>query len=126
MLGLPTLYMQTLGEFRSVYDGTLVTTFITARLQNLLAYLLIYHASELSTKYLAFLLLPDFPSKRLPKTPKTIPAPKFPTADEYLHVETETVHRQIDSTYSLDNTGFAPGRMGLASVASTTLLTFSS
>jgi len=61
VLGLPTLYMQTLGEFRSVYDGTLVTTFITARLQNLLAYLLIYHASELSTKYLAFLLLPDSP-----------------------------------------------------------------
>jgi len=54
--------MQMRGEFRSVYDGTLVTIFIKARLQNLLAYLLIYHASYLSPKYLSFLLLPDSPN----------------------------------------------------------------
>lgn len=56
---MPSLYMQILGVFRSVYVGTLVTNFIKARLQTQLAYLLVHRATYLSPQQLTFLHLPD-------------------------------------------------------------------
>lgn len=55
----PTLHIQLLGEFRLEYDGILVTTINTARLQSLLAYLALHRDVPQSRQHLAFVFWPD-------------------------------------------------------------------
>lgn len=55
----PALDIRLLGDFRLVYDDRPVTTVNTARLQSLLAYLVLHRHSPQARSHLAFLLWPD-------------------------------------------------------------------
>jgi DNA-binding SARP family transcriptional activator len=51
--------MQLLGDFRLVYGNELVTSVGTARLQALLAFLVLHRDTPQSRQHLAFLFWPD-------------------------------------------------------------------
>jgi DNA-binding SARP family transcriptional activator len=53
------LHIHLLGDFRLDYDGTVLTTVNTVRLQSLLAYLVLHRHTPQSRSHLAFLLWPD-------------------------------------------------------------------
>ena len=55
----PALRVQLLGEFQLAYQGTALTNFHSARLQALLAYLLLHRASPQPRQRIAFQLWPD-------------------------------------------------------------------
>ncbi len=61
---MKVLHMRLLGEFSLVYDDRPVTTVNTARLQSLLAYLILHHARRLRRSVLAALIAPDVPESR--------------------------------------------------------------
>jgi DNA-binding SARP family transcriptional activator len=56
---LPVLRIQLLGGFQLAYRDNALTASITARLQSLLAYLLLHADQPQSRQHLAFLLWPD-------------------------------------------------------------------
>lgn len=55
----PVLHIQLLGGFQLAYRGNTLTSSLTARLQSLLAYLLLHADQPQSRQHLAFLLWPD-------------------------------------------------------------------
>src|SRR4249919_325076 len=61
---MPTLQIQLLGAFSLIYNDQLVTTIHQARLQSLLAYLVLHRHAPLSRQHLAFLFWPDSSESR--------------------------------------------------------------
>src|SRR5437879_8247936 len=56
---IPTLHIHLLGDFLLVLGDTPVTTVNVARLQSLLAYLVLHRTAPQARSHLAFLLWPD-------------------------------------------------------------------
>src|SRR5437016_1000616 len=56
---IPTLHIHLLGDFRLLSSDTPVTTVNVARLQSLLAYLVLHRTAPQARSHLAFLLWPD-------------------------------------------------------------------
>jgi DNA-binding SARP family transcriptional activator len=63
-MAVKLLRVRLLGEFSLVYDDQPVTTVNTARLQSLLAYLILHHTRHLHRSVLAALIAPDAPESR--------------------------------------------------------------
>src|SRR5436305_7866314 len=59
LLVIPTLHIHLLGDFLLVSGDTPVTTVNVARLQSLLAYLVLHRTAPQARSHLAFLLWPD-------------------------------------------------------------------
>jgi hypothetical protein len=71
----PVLSIRLLGGFRLSYREQVLRTFNTARLQALLAYLLLQRDAPVSRQHLAFLFWPDS-SEPLPACQRLNPTPK--------------------------------------------------
>ncbi len=106
---MPTLHIHLLGDFRLVYDDTLVTTVVQARLQALLAYLLLHRDSPQPRQRLAFLFWPDTAeSQALTNLRQLLHylRQNLPAAGQFLQVETKTVQWRLDAAYTLDVADF--------------------
>jgi DNA-binding SARP family transcriptional activator len=105
----PTLYIHLLGDFRLAYDGEPVTTVNTARLQSLLAYLLLHREAPQSRQHLAFLLWPDSTErqartnlrKQVHNLRRALPDP-----DRFLRADAKTLQWLPDAPFTLDVAGF--------------------
>jgi DNA-binding SARP family transcriptional activator len=101
----PTLRIQLLGDFRLAYDGEAVMTVNTARLQSLLAYLVLHREAPQSRQHLAFLLWPDSTEaqartnlrKQVHYLRRALPDP-----DRFLHADAKTLIWQTDAPFTLD------------------------
>lgn len=106
---MPTLHIQLLGEFRLVYDGNLLAAVNTARLQALLAYLLLHRDAPQSRQQVAFLFWPDTHEAQaltnlrnlLHKLRHALPEP-----DRFLLVDSQTVQWRPDAPFRLDVADF--------------------
>jgi len=101
----PTLHIHLLGDFRLAYDDETVTTVNTARLQSLLAYLLLHREAPQSRQHLAFMLWPDSTErqartnlrKQVHYLRRTLPEP-----DRFLHADAKTLSWLPDAPFTLD------------------------
>jgi DNA-binding SARP family transcriptional activator/predicted ATPase len=102
---VPILHVQLFGDFRLYYDGKLVTNILQARLQSLLAYLLIHRASPQSRQKLAFLFWPDTAESQARTNLRQLLhhlKRVLPAANQFLQTETNTLQWQTQVTYSFD------------------------
>jgi predicted ATPase/DNA-binding SARP family transcriptional activator len=102
---MPILQIQLLGDLQIAYDGTQVKGVNTARLQSLLAYLLIHRQASQSRQQLAFLFWPDtveakaranlrFFLHRLRRA--------LPDADRFIQIDETSVVWRADAPFTLD------------------------
>ncbi|HET7090468.1 MAG TPA: BTAD domain-containing putative transcriptional regulator, partial [Anaerolineae bacterium] len=104
-----TLHIHLLGDFRLVYDDSPVTTVAQARLQALLAYLLLHRHSPQPRRRLAFLFWPDTAEPQALTNLRQLLhhlRHSLPAADQCLQVETKTVQWRLHAAYTLDVAGF--------------------
>jgi DNA-binding SARP family transcriptional activator len=102
---VPGLHIHLFGGFRLMYEGVLVTTFAQARLQALLAYLLLHRHSPQPRQLLSYLFWPDSTESQsrtnlrqlLHHLQKALPA-----ADQYLRIENGTLQWRPDAVFTLD------------------------
>src|SRR5947207_995256 len=93
LLVIPTLRIQLLGDFLLVSGDTPVTTVNAARLQSLLAYLVLHRTAPQARSHVAFLLWPDSDEaqvhsnlrKLLHQLRQALQA--LPHADHFLHAD---------------------------------------
>jgi len=99
------LEIHLLGPFRLLYDGRPAAGFDQARLQHLLAYLVLHRATPLSREQLAFLFWPDTSDQQARKNFRTLLTrlrQALPHADDFIEVTTRTVQWRADATFTLD------------------------
>ncbi|HKZ86811.1 MAG TPA: BTAD domain-containing putative transcriptional regulator [Anaerolineae bacterium] len=102
---MPTLHVHLLGDFRLVYDGKPVTTVVQARLQALLAYLLLHRDSPQPRQRLAFLFWPDTAEPQAHTNLRQLLhhlRHSLPAADQFLQIDTKTVQWRLDAPFALD------------------------
>ncbi|MCC6191193.1 MAG: tetratricopeptide repeat protein [Anaerolineales bacterium] len=106
---VPTLQLQLLGDFQIAYHGKQLRSVNTARLQSLLAYLLIHRQAPQSRQQLAYLFWPDtveakaranlrFFLHRLRRA--------LPDAARFLEIGEANVTWRADASFSLDVAAF--------------------
>lgn len=98
-----------LGSFRVQYAGEIIDSLGSARLQLLLARLLLAESMPLSRQHLAFLFWPDSAEAQAKTNLRNLLhlfRGALPDADEYLNVDGNSVSWRADSSYSLDVDGF--------------------
>lgn len=103
------LQFQLLGHFHLSHDGVPVTTIHQARLQSLLAYLILHKQTPQSRRHLAFLFWPD--SSEMQARTNLRRALHYlrlalPDADQYLNTHTQWVQWRGEVTFSLDVSNF--------------------
>jgi predicted ATPase/DNA-binding SARP family transcriptional activator len=101
----PTLHIGLLGDFRLVYGERPVTTVNTARLQALLAYLVLYRDAPQSRYHLAFQFWPDSPESQARTNLRKLFHQlhlALPDADRFLRADAQTVQWRPDAPFSLD------------------------
>src|SRR5258707_9968149 len=105
----PTLHIQLLGRFRLTADDAPVTTLDSPRLQALLAYLLLQRTAPHARAHLAFQLWPDTTEAQAHANLRTL-LHRFrhalPHADQFLHVDAQTVQWRADAPATLDVANF--------------------
>jgi DNA-binding SARP family transcriptional activator len=102
---MATLHVHLLGDFRLVYAGKLVTTVVQARLQALLAYLLLHRDSPQLRQRMAFLFWPDSAEPQARTNLRQLLhhlRRAWPVAHEFVQTETHTVLWRKDAAYTLD------------------------
>jgi DNA-binding SARP family transcriptional activator len=101
----PTLHIYLLGDFRLIYDGQALTTVDTARMQSLLAYLVLHRKAPQSRQHLAFLLWPDSTDRQartnLRKQVHYL-RHALPEHARYLHADAKTLGWVPDAPFRLD------------------------
>ncbi len=106
---MPTLHIRLLGEFSLIYDGQVVQSVGTLRLQSLLARLVLQRSAPQSRRHLAFTLWPDSNEsqartnlrRELHNLRQALPA-----ADHFLSIETQTLQWRPDAPFTLDVADF--------------------
>ena len=101
----PLLRIHLLGECRLVYDGTPVRAVNTARLQALLAYLLIHRDAPQPRHHLAYLFWPDAPEEQARNNLRQLLHQlrhALPDADRFLAADATTLCWRTDASFSLD------------------------
>jgi DNA-binding SARP family transcriptional activator/predicted ATPase len=106
---LPTLQIRLFGDFQLLYQGELVTTLHQARLQSLLAYLVLHRRAPQSRRHLAYRLWPDSTEaqartnlrRELHHLRNTLPE-----AEQFLAIGAQTVQWRVDAPYTLDIADF--------------------
>src|SRR6058998_2827016 len=105
----PTLHIQLLGGFRLTTHDAPVTTLDSPRLQALLAYLLLHRAAPHARAHLAFQLWPDTTETQAHANLRTLLHRlrySLPDADEFVHVDAQTVQWRADAPATLDVADF--------------------
>src|SRR5262245_24717279 len=101
----PTLHIQLLGGFRLTADDAPITTLDSARLQALLAYLLLHRDTPHARTHLAFQLWPDTTEAQAHANLRTLLhrlRHALPNADLFLHIDAQTIQWRADAPYTLD------------------------
>jgi DNA-binding SARP family transcriptional activator len=104
-----TLHVHLLGDFRLVYGDEPVTSVKSARMQSLLAYLVLHRDAPQSRHYLAFLFWPDSTEAQALTNLRNLLhhlRHGLPDADRFLQVDTQTVQWRPDGPFTLDVAGF--------------------
>jgi len=105
----PALHIQLLGDFRLVYDSTPVTSVNTARLQSLLAYLVLHRKAPQARHHLAFLFWPDSTEAQAHTNLRNLLyllRQALPEADGFLHTDTQTLQWRAEAPFTLDVADF--------------------
>ena len=113
----PTLQIQLLGDFRLVHDGALVTSVNTARLQSLLAYLLLHRHAPQPRQQIAFALWPDSSEARASGSLRKLLhqlAGALPGAETFLGVDRHALQWRLAAPYALDVAAFEDSAAGTA------------
>ena len=103
------LHIQLLGGFRLVSDTTPLTTLDLPRLQALLAYLVLHRAAPHARSHLAFGLWPDTTEAQARTNLRTLLhrlRQALPDADQFLHIDAQTVQWRTDASWTLDVADF--------------------
>jgi DNA-binding SARP family transcriptional activator len=98
-----------LGDFHLLCDGVPLTSVNTARLQSLLAYLVLHRAAPQSRYYLAFLFWPDSSEAQARTNLRKLLhglRQALPKADSFLEVSVQTLQWQADAPFILDVADF--------------------
>lgn len=112
---IPALHVRLLGGFYVAYDGRPVTTLNAARLQSVLAYLILHRQTPQSRRYLAFLFWPDSTEAQAHVNLRNILHRlhhALPEADHVLRVDSQTVQWQPDIPICLDVADFETAIIG--------------
>src|SRR5512134_2824651 len=99
------LQIRLLGQFRLIVDGRPVDGPTTARLQSLLAYLLLHADAPQSRVHLSSTFWPDAPEARARNSLRQLLhqlRQALPDSDRYLRGDTNSVHWVTDPSFSLD------------------------
>lgn len=99
------LHIRLLGGFSLVFGTTPVLGVNTARLQSLLAYLILHAASPQSRQYVAFLLWPDAQESHARNNLRQLLYQlrhALPDPDRFLFADANVVHWQIDEAQTVD------------------------
>ncbi len=103
------LEIHLLGPFRLLHDGRPVAGFDQARLQHMLAYLLLHRATPLSREQLAFLFWPDTSDQQARKNFRTLLTrlrQALPQADDFIALSARTVQWRTGAAFTLDVADF--------------------
>ena len=106
---MKVLRVRLLGEFSLIYGDQPVMTVNTARLQSLLAYLILHRDAPQSRRYLAFLFWPDSSEAQARTNLRKLfhqLRQALPEADRFLHADLHTLQWRDDAPFSLDVAGF--------------------
>lgn len=106
---MPTLHIQLLGDFRLILDDKFLTTVVQARMQCLLAYLLLHRDTPVPRKRIAFLFWPETAEHQAQTNLRQLLyriRRALPESDQYLQIETKTVQWRPDAFYILDVADF--------------------
>ena len=101
----PTLQIQLLGDFRLVHGDALLTTLNTARLQSLLAYLLLHRHAPQPRQQIAFALWPDSTEARAHGSLRKLLhqlSSVLPEAETFLRVDRQTLQWRLAAPVALD------------------------
>jgi len=112
------LHIRLLGEFSLVYGDQPVTAVNTARLQSLLAYLVLHRDAPQSRYYLAFQFWPDSPESQARTNLRKLfhqLHQALPDADRFLRADAQTVQWRPDAPFSLDVAEFERAVAGAGS-----------
>ena len=104
-----TLHIQLLGTFELRYGETLLADACPARLQSLLAYLLLHRDASQSRQHLAFLFWPDSTESQARTNLRNLLhrlRQTLPDGDRFLRVEGQAVQWQADAPFWLDAADF--------------------
>ncbi len=104
-----TLTVHLLGGFRIATGHEKVTGLDQARLQRLLAYLLLHRRAPRSRQQIAFTLWPDTPDEQALKNLRTLLTrlrQALPDVDRFLDTSTYALRWRLDSPFSLDVADF--------------------
>ncbi|HEU5103410.1 MAG TPA: BTAD domain-containing putative transcriptional regulator [Roseiflexaceae bacterium] len=102
---IPTLYIQLLGGFRLRFDDRPVTALDLPRQQALLAYLVLHRAAPHARPHLAFRFWPDTTDAQARSNLRTLLQrlrQALPHADQFLHIDAQTVQWRTDAPWTLD------------------------
>src|SRR5262245_28500181 len=105
----PTLHIQLLGGFRLTADDAPITTLDSARLQALLAYLLLHRDTPHARTHLAFQLWPDTSEAQAHANLRTLLhrlRQALPDANQFLHVDAQSVQWRGNAPATLDVANF--------------------
>src|SRR5438105_4938325 len=108
LLVIPTLHIHLLGDFLLVSGDTPVTTVNVARLQSLLAYLVLHRTAPQARSHLAFLLWPDSDETQAHSNLRKLLhqlRQALPRADHFLHAGRHTLQwlpEHPDASWTLD------------------------
>lgn len=108
----PVLHVHLLGSFRLLYRGHAVQGFDQARLQELLAYLLLHRGHPISRQQLAFLFWPDSSEAQARSNLRTLwlrLRRVLPEADHFLAAGEMAVEWRSGGAYWLDVAAFEEG-----------------
>ena len=106
----PILRVQLLGDFRLVYGDESVTSVSTARLQALLAFLVLHSGTPQSRQHLAFLFWPESTEAQARNNLRQALHQLrhvLPAADRFLYADATTLCWRSDVSFSLDVADFA-------------------
>ncbi len=101
---MPMLQIKLLGEFSLVYNQAL-TGINTARLQSLMAYLLLHREAPQSRQHMAFLFWPDSHEGQARTNLRQLLhhlRRSFPLVDQFLEITAQSLQWRIDSSHHLD------------------------
>ncbi len=108
-ISVPTLHVRLLGDFSLVYDHAPVTGINAARLQSLLAFLLLHRHTPQSREHLAFLFWPDsVETQALNNLRKALHhlRRQLPDADLCIQADAKTVQWMPNAPFTLDISAF--------------------
>jgi DNA-binding SARP family transcriptional activator len=105
----PALDIQLLGDFRLVYDSAPVTSVNTARLQSLLAYLVLHGKAPQARHHVAFLFWPDSTEAQAHTNLRNLLyllRQALPEADRFLDADAQTLQWRAEAPFRLDVADF--------------------